>query len=280
MPERPMVGLDLSKVLRTGIGPTGDTKTDSGLIIPGHVDVFEPLIVKDSLTRIRNINTPAPEFRQFSDVIFRALGIRLFEQLGSMQERIVTPVSPMEAPRAISARKLLLGILRSGYPAAEGINWAMPDATRAYIDLKRDEHTARPVDKYNGLVNAATLQPHDLSGFDIAFVPDPMLATGGSAINAIRKLKDTGIRNIHFAALVAAPEGIENLLSAHPDIQITVCAIDEGLTPNAFIRPGLGDFGDRYLEGMDLVVDDQLNHALLRYTGTNLSVEHYPVANQ
>ena len=128
-------------------------------------------------------------------------------------------------------------ILRAGLHMADGILNLIPNAKVGHIGLYRDEETLEPVEYFCKL-------PTDAADREI-FVVDPMLATGGSAISAIKQLKARGITKIHFLCLIAAPEGVKHLQEAHPDVDIFVGALDERLDENGYILPGLGDAGDR-----------------------------------
>ncbi len=229
-------------------------------------DIFAPQVVKDALARIRSIDTDMQGFRQSSDLIFRMQGVRLAEELPKQKVSVETPVGTLSTEVSDSRGVLLIGILRSGLPAAQGIRTAMPDATIGVVDIKRDEETAQPSMFYDGISGL------DLSGFNQVIVPDPMLATGGSASMAIDLLKDRGAGNIHLVSLVAAPEGVERIQKDHPDVKITTTAMDERLNDRSYIVPGLGDFGDRYFGRDPMDIRDEIQDVTLHYENGRLFV--------
>lgn len=229
-------------------------------------DIFAPQIVRDSLARIRDVNTDMQSFRESSDLIFRMQGYRLAEELPRQTISVETPVGTLTTEVSDSRGTLLIGILRSGLPAAQGIRTAMPEATIGVVDIKRDEDTAEPSMFYDGLKGL------DLSRFSRVIVPDPMLATGGSASMAIELLKDKGAQNIHLVSLVAAPEGIERIQKDHPDVEITTTALDDRLNDKSYIVPGLGDFGDRYFGRGSMDVVDEIQGVTLHYENGRLFV--------
>lgn len=251
------------EVLYTGIGIITPNQR---LLIEGGIDVFAPQSLVDSLAVIRHKDTPTDQFRENSDRIFRMQGERLAESLPRREIDIETPVGSMRTEISDSTGVLIIGILRSGYPAAMGIRTAMPDATIGVVDIKRDEETAEPSMFYDGLDGL------DLSTFNQVVIPDPMLATGGSACMAINLLKRRGARNIHLVSLVAAPEGIRRIQDEHPDVRITTAAIDDRLNDRSYIVPGLGDFGDRYFGLGPTDIHDEVNERTLHYEDGRLYV--------
>lgn len=246
--------------------------TGIGIITPDHKlqvgspDIFAPQVVKDALARIRSVDTDMQGFRESSDLIFRLQGYRLAEELPRQTISVETPVGALTTEVSDSRGTLLIGILRSGLPAAQGIRTAMPEATIGVVDIKRDEETAEPSMFYDGLYGL------DLSRFNRVIIPDPMLATGGSASMAIDLLKDRGARNIHLVSLVAAPEGIERIQRDHADVEITTTALDERLNDKSYIVPGLGDFGDRYFGRGSMDVVDEIQGVTLHYENGRLFV--------
>jgi uracil phosphoribosyltransferase len=153
--------------------------------------------------------------------------------------RAVAVETPLEVTegRQLSRPVTLVPILRAGLSMTDGVMQLFPEARVGHIGIRRDEATHRPVFYYAKF-------PHDVrDGY--AIVIDPMLATGGSACAAIRHLKDVGCRDIQMICLVAAPEGARRVHAEHPDVMVYACALDRELDANAYIRPGLGDAGDR-----------------------------------
>ena len=150
---------------------------------------------------------------------------------------IETPVAPMKA-YVLAGRKLgIVPILRAGLGMAEGVMELIPAAKVGHIGLYRDPETLNPIEYYCKL-------PADCAEREV-FVVDPMLATGGSSVAAIQMLKDKGCKKIHFMCIIAAPEGIEKMKEAHPDVDMYIGALDERLNDHGYIVPGLGDAGDR-----------------------------------
>lgn len=179
-------------VLYTGIGIRNP---EQRLSVEGRIDVFAPQALVDSLTIIRDRNTPMSQFKHNADIIFGMQGSRLVETLPRRVVEIETPVGLMTTEVSDSRGVLIIGILRSGYPAALGIRTSMPNATIGVVDIKRDEETAKPSMFYDGLSSL------DLSSFAQVIIPDPMLATGGSASMVIDMLKERGAENIHLVSL-------------------------------------------------------------------------------
>ena len=150
---------------------------------------------------------------------------------------IETPICTTTV-KALKGKKLaVVPILRAGLGMVDGMLAMIPAAKVGHIGLYRDPETLEPVEYYCKL-------PEDCSEREV-FVVDPMLATGGSAVAAIKMLKDKGVRNIHFLCIIAAPEGVEAMKEAHPDVDVYIGSLDEGLNSHGYIVPGLGDAGDR-----------------------------------
>lgn len=193
-------------------------------------------LVAHKITRLRDVNTESKKFRE----LVRELAALLAYE--ATQDLQVTPVE-VQTPLAIAKgfdllQKIgLIPILRSGLGMVEGFWELMPSAEVWHIGLYRDEHTLKPVSYYNRLPIAPTVA--------VCLILDPMLATGGSAVATVNILKQWGVGKIKFVGLIAAPEGIQTLHDAHPDVPIHIAAIDERLNEHGFILPGLGDAGDR-----------------------------------
>lgn len=259
--ERPTI-ID-GTIIHTGISVV---PPDHRLIVEGGIDIFAPQTVKDALAKIRDVGTDMQLFRESSDRVFQMQGQRLAEQLPRRLISVETPVGTLSTEVSDSRGVLIIGILRSGYPAARGIRTAMPEATTGVVDIKRDEETAQPTMFYDGLEGV------DLSQFGLVIIPDPMLATGGSASMAIDLLKSGGAANIHLVSLVAAPEGIDRIRKDHPDVRITSAAVDHGLNDKSYIVPGLGDFGDRYYGSGPTDIQDEVNGRTLHYEDGKLYI--------
>ena len=198
--------------------------------------VDHPLI-QHKLTKMRNKNTGSKDFRELLTEITVLMGYELTRDLPLEDEEIETPIKKMTA-KVISGKKLaVIPILRAGLGMVDGLLNLVPVAKVGHIGLYRDPETHLPVEYYCKL-------PFDIEERTI-IVADPMLATGGSASDAISLLKRKGCTNIRLLCLVAAPEGVAKVRADHPDVDIYAAALDECLNESAYIVPGLGDAGDR-----------------------------------
>ena len=202
----------------------------------------EPMIVDHPLIQhkislLRNKATGTKEFRDLVNEIAMLLCYEATRDLPTEEVEIETPVS-VARTKVLAGRKLaLVPILRAGMGMLDGMLTLIPAAKVGFIGLYRDESTLQPVEYFCKL-------PSDIEERDV-LVLDPMLATGGSASDAISQIKKHGARHIKFICLIAAPEGVEAFQKAHPDVDIYVAALDEKLNEHAYIVPGLGDAGDR-----------------------------------
>ena len=198
--------------------------------------IDHPLIVH-KLSIMRNKKTGSKDFRELLNEIAMLMGYELTRDLPLEDIVIETPVSKMTAKK-ISGKKLaIVPILRAGLGMVDGLQTLVPVAKVGHIGLYRDPDTHKPVEYYCKL-------PLDIEERTVILV-DPMLATGGSAVDALTMLKKKGCKDIRFMCLVAAPEGVKAVQEAHPDIDIYTAALDEKLNEHAYIVPGLGDAGDR-----------------------------------
>ncbi len=201
------------------------------------VVVFDHPLIKHKLTFIRDKNTGSKEFRELVTEVSLLMGYEVTRDLPLEEIEIETPLQTMKS-EVISGKKVgLVPILRAGLGMVDGMLKLLPAARVGHVGLYRDPETLMPVEYYCKL-------PKDIEEREL-IVLDPMLATGGSAAAAIDFLKEKGATSIKLVCLIAAPEGIEKVTSAHPDVDIYVAAIDEKLDEHAYIRPGLGDAGDR-----------------------------------
>ncbi|MBX3362244.1 MAG: uracil phosphoribosyltransferase [Phycisphaeraceae bacterium] len=185
---------------------------------------------------LRDVST---SHRPFRALLYQIAGLMVFEVTRSFPTsvaRVQTPLEVIDA-RRITAKITVVPVLRAGLCMAEGILEMMPEARVGHLGLSRDEQTLRPVVYLRKL-------PHDLNAGPVVLV-DPMLATGGSAIQALTILKEAGATDLRMICLVAAPEGVDHLANAHPDVRIYSAALDRQLNERGFILPGLGDAGDR-----------------------------------
>jgi uracil phosphoribosyltransferase len=194
-----------------------------------------PLILH-KLTLLRDRRTEPKKFRELVREIAIMLAYEATQDLDISPKDVETPMAPaqgFELREPIG----LVPILRAGLGMVEGIWEMMPSAEVWHIGLYRDERTLRPVEYYNKLPVAPSAR--------LCLILDPMLATGGSAVATVEILKRWGAERIKYVGLIAAPEGIERLSTAHPDVAIHIAAIDERLNSIGYIMPGLGDAGDR-----------------------------------
>ena len=200
------------------------------------IEMTHPLI-KHKISLLRDKNTGTNEFRKLIEEIAILMGYEALRDLPLEDVEIETPIETCKTPM-ISGKKLaIVPILRAGLGMVNGILALVPSAKVGHIGLYRDEETHEPHEYYCKLPD-----PIDQR---LIVVLDPMLATGGSAIAAIDFIKAHGGKNIKFMSIIAAPEGIERLSKAHPDVQIYCGNIDRQLNTDAYICPGLGDAGDR-----------------------------------
>ena len=199
--------------------------------------LFNHPLITHKLTIMRRRETGSKDFRQLLDEITMLMGYEITRDLPLEDVMIDTPIAPMQAQR-ISGKKLaIIPILRAGLGMVDGMLSLVPVAKVGHIGLYRDPETHLPVEYYCKL-------PTDI-GERIVIVVDPMLATGGSASDAISMLKAKGVNSIRLMCLVAAPEGVAKVQADHPDVDIYAAGLDECLNEHAYIVPGLGDAGDR-----------------------------------
>lgn len=205
-------------------------------MIPPQVHISQHPLVQHKLALLRDRNTEPKKFRE----LVRELAILLaYEATADLATEETTVTTPLAVARGARLREQigLVPILRAGLGMVEGVWEMMPSAEVWHIGLYRDERTLRPVEYYNKLPVDPTVQ--------VCLILDPMLATGGSATATVSILKRWGAQRIKFVGLIAAPEGIAALTTAHPDVAIYLAAIDDHLNERGYIVPGLGDAGDR-----------------------------------
>jgi uracil phosphoribosyltransferase len=201
------------------------------------VMIMDHPLIQHKIGYIRREDTGTKDFRQTVSEIAMLICYEATRDLQLADVKIKTPICETTV-KELKGRKLaVVPILRAGLGMVDGMLTLIPAAKVGHIGLYRDPETHLPIEYYCKL-------PADCASREV-FVVDPMLATGGSASAAIQMLKDKGCKKVHFMCIIAAPEGIEALQSAHPDVDIYVGALDEKLNENAYIVPGLGDAGDR-----------------------------------
>ena len=194
-------------------------------------------LVQHKLTLMREQDTSTASFRRLLREISLLLAYEVTRDLPLTTRRIETPLCEMDSP-VIEGKKLaLISILRAGNGLLDGILELIPAARVGFVGLYRDEETLQPVQYYNKL-------PTQMSE-RVAIVVDPMLATGNSSAAAIDLVKQAGATDIRFLCLLAAPEGVQRMAEAHPDVPVITASLDEKLNEKGYIVPGLGDAGDR-----------------------------------
>jgi len=199
--------------------------------------IFNHPLIQHKLSLARDKRTGSKEFRELISEIAMLMSYEATRDLSLEEVTVETPMGPAHT-KVIAGRKLAcVPILRAGLGMVDGILSLVPAAKVGHIGIYRDHETHQPVEYYCKL-------PADIQERDV-LVLDPMLATGGSAVDAINLIKEKGVTSIKFMCIIAAPEGLRALVSAHPDVQIYCAALDERLDENKYIIPGLGDAGDR-----------------------------------
>jgi uracil phosphoribosyltransferase len=202
-----------------------------------NLTVLEHPLIQHKLSILRDRETTTRDFKQLVGEIATLMAYEATKDLPTEPVEIETPLERMTGRQVAGKKLTLVPILRAGLGMVDGIAQLIPSARVGHIGLYRDHDTLKPVDYYFK-IPAAEIE-RDF------FVLDPMLATGGSAVAAVTALKDAGARRIRFLSIVAAPEGVQRMLEAHPDVPIVTAALDRELNPNGYILPGLGDAGDR-----------------------------------
>ncbi len=204
----------------------------------GQVFIMDHPLIQHKLTYLRDKNTGSRDFRQLVSEIAMLLCYEATRDLPLEETTIDTPVKDHAKAKVIAGRKLaFIPILRAGLGMVDGVLSLVPAAKVGHIGLYRDPKTLKPVQYYSKL-------PLDIDQREV-IVLDPMLATGGSSIDAVTIIKRSHPKSIKFMCIIAAPEGIEAFTKAHPDVQLYCAAVDDHLNENGYIVPGLGDAGDR-----------------------------------
>lgn len=200
------------------------------------VNIVDHPLIQHKLSIMRNKETSTMQFRKALQEISMLMGYEITRDFPITYEEIETPLQKMNAPTIAGKKVVIAPILRAGLGMVDGLLSLIPSARVGHIGLYRDEQTCEPVFYYYKM-------PADKDR--LVIVTDPMLATGGSAVDALNRLKADGFTNIRLMCLVASPQGVEKVNQMHPDVDIYVASVDEGLNEKNYILPGLGDAGDR-----------------------------------
>lgn len=202
-----------------------------------NVIIMNHPLIKHKISRLRDKQTGTNEFRALVEEIAMLMGYEALSDLPTKDVEVETPLETCMTP-VIAGRKLaIVPILRAGLGMVSGITALVPTAKIGHIGLCRNEETHEPEEYYCKLPDPISER--------LIVVTDPMLATGGSAVEAVNFIKQHGGKNIKFLCIIAAPEGVERLHKVHPDVQLYVGCLDRELNEDAYICPGLGDCGDR-----------------------------------
>ena len=204
--------------------------------MPDRVNVVHHPVLDDRLAVLRDVSTPHGAFRQALSEASAILAIEATRDLPTVQRTIDTPLEPAEA-RRLEAQITIVPVLRAGLGMVDGFLRLLADARVGHLGMQRDEDTLEPTGYFERM-------PPGMGEAHV-FLLDPMLATGGSAVAALDRLKANGARRLRLICLVAAPEGVQAVHDAHPDVAIWTAALDRQLDERGYIRPGLGDAGDR-----------------------------------
>jgi len=199
--------------------------------------VFTHPLIQHKVSILRDENTSVKLFRELVGEIAQLMCYEVTRDLPLEPVAVQTPLAVANCRRIAGKKLAIVPILRAGLGMVDGMMAMIPNAKVGHIGLFRDHETLEPVKYYFKM-------PADITERDVIVV-DPMLATGGSAIAAVQFLKDEGVTSIKFMCLIAAPEGVEAMQAAHPDVDIFVAALDDHLNEHGYIVPGLGDAGDR-----------------------------------
>ncbi|MBQ1681854.1 MULTISPECIES: uracil phosphoribosyltransferase [Agathobacter] len=201
------------------------------------VTVMDHPLIQHKIGIMRRVETGSKDFRTLVSEVAMLECYEATRDLELQDVEIETPICKTTVKELKGKKLAVVPILRAGLGMVDGMLEMIPAAKVGHIGLYRDPETAEPVEYYCKL-------PADCAKREV-FVVDPMLATGGSAVDAIRMIKEKGVTHIHFMCIIAAPEGVKRLQEAHPDVDIIVGALDEHLNEHKYIVPGLGDAGDR-----------------------------------
>ena len=202
-----------------------------------NINICDHPLVKHKITILRKKDTGTNEFRSIVEEIAMLLGYEALRDLDLEDVEVETPLERCKSPMIAGKKLAVVPILRAGLGMVSGLLTLVPTAKVGHIGMYRDEETHIPNTYYCKLPNPIEQRT--------VVVLDPMLATGGSAVDAVNFIKERGVKNIKFICIIAAPEGVKRLMSVHPDVKLYVGCLDRELNENAYILPGLGDAGDR-----------------------------------
>ena len=200
------------------------------------VHIIDHPLVQHKLSLMREKQTSTNKFRQLLQEISMLMGYEVTRDFPLMYEDIETPMQTMSAPKIAGKKVVIAPILRAGLGMVDGVLSLIPSARVGHIGMYRDEEPCKPVFYYYKMPEHKER---------LVILTDPMLATGGSACDAIDRLKKDGFHHIRLMCLVASPQGVKAVRDNHPDVDIYLAALDEGLNERNYILPGLGDAGDR-----------------------------------
>ena len=198
--------------------------------------IIDHPLVLHKLSLMRDKTTSTMKFRELLKEIAMLMGYEITRDFPLAYEEIETPLMKMQAPKILGKKVVIAPILRAGLGMVDGLTTLIPSARIGHIGMYRDEETCKPVFYYYKMPANKTRR---------VSVTDPMLATGGSACDAISRLKEDGYKSIRLMCLVASPQGVKAVTEMHPDVDIYLASLDEGLNEKNYILPGLGDAGDR-----------------------------------
>jgi uracil phosphoribosyltransferase len=204
--------------------------------MPDGLNVVQHPVLADRLVVLRDRATSHGAFRRAMEEASAIMAIEATRDLPTRDVTVDTPLEPANGDRLLG-EVAIVPVLRAGLGMVDGFLKLLPDARVGHLGMYRDEEDLAPVDYFERL-------PPGLAESHV-FVPDPMLATGGSAVHALNRLKEAGAERLRLICLVCAPDGVKAVQDAHPDVPIWTAALDRELDDNGFIRPGLGDAGDR-----------------------------------
>ena len=200
------------------------------------VHIIDHPLVQHKLSLMRDKQTSTNKFRELLKEISMLMGYEVTRDFPFMYDEIETPLQTMSAPKIAGKKVVVVPILRAGLGMVDGLLNLIPSARVGHIGLYRDEETCKPVFYYYKMPEHKER---------LVIVTDPMLATGGSACDAIERLKRDGFQHIRLMCLVASPQGVKAVRDNHPDVDIYIASLDEGVNERNYILPGLGDAGDR-----------------------------------